>query len=205
MQIRLAGRQIDLPDSLRARVTLHLDTIAETYFDRALEASVTFGRARSFFTCDISVQAAQGLLVRGEGEAADAPGAFDDAAEHITRRLRRYRRRVGEHARDLAHRRQPEVGRQYILSQDILSQAENRHVARVGDAGPGRDMAVYATVVAERETAIATLTVGEAVMQLDLANRVVLMFRNSASGGINVVYRRRDGQIGWLDPDAPAH
>ena len=202
MQIRLAGRRIDLPESLRARVTLHLDTIAETYFgqppiDRPLEASVTFGRARSFCTCDISVQAAQGLLVRGEGEAADPPGAFDDAAEHITRRLRRYRRRVGEHARDLASRQRPEVGRQYILSQE-----EDRHLAMGAGAGAA---SVYATAVAEREAAIATLSVGEAVMQLDLADRVVLMFRNSASGGINVVYRRRDGQIGWIDPDAPAH
>ncbi len=198
MQISMAGRRIDLPESLRARVALHLDTIAETYFDHALEASVTFGRARSFFTCDISVQAAHGLLVRGEGEAADAPGAFDDAAEHIARRLRRYRRRLGQHARDLAHREPPEVGRHYVLSQD-----EAGPVA-TGDAGAGAGT-VYATVMAERETEIATLTVGEAVMQLDLADRVVLMFRNSASGGINVVYRRRDGRIGWLDPDAPAH
>ena len=190
MQISVAGRQIDLSPSLRARVALHLDTIAESYFEEALEASVRFGRARSFFTCDISVLAGRGLMVRGEGEAADAHGAFDDAAEHIAKRLRRYRRRVGDHARDLAHRERPEVGRQYILSQD-------------GD-GFG-ETTVYATAVAERETEIATLTVGEAVMQLDLADRVVLMFRNSASGGINVVYRRRDGRIGWLDPDAPAH
>ncbi len=143
------------------------------------------------------MQAAQGLLVRGEGEAADAPGAFDDAAEHIARRLHRYRRRVGQHASDLARRERPEVGRQYILSQD------EDGLARAG--GHAGTATVYATAVAERETQIATLTVGEAVMQLDLADRVVLMFRNSASGGINVVYRRRDGQIGWLDPDAPAH
>ncbi len=197
MQISMAGRRIDLPEALRARVTLHLDTIAETYFAHALEARVTFAQARSFFTCDISVQAAQGLLVRGEGEAADAPGAFDDAAEHIARRLHRYRRRVGQHASDLARRERPEVGRQYILSQD------EDGLARAG--GHAGTATVYATAVAERETQIATLTVGEAVMQLDLADRVVLMFRNSASGGINVVYRRRDGQIGWLDPDAPAH
>ena len=197
MQISMAGTRIDLSDSLRARVTLHLDTIAESYFAQALEARVSFARARSFFTCDISVQAAHGLVVRGEGEAADAPGAFDDAAEHIARRLHRYRRRVGQHARDLARRERPEVGRHYVLSQD------EDGLARAG--GHAGTAAVYATAVAERETQIATLTVGEAVMQLDLADRVVLMFRNSASGGINVVYRRRDGQIGWLDPDAPAH
>src|ERR1700712_1305733 len=118
MQINVAGKQIDLSDALRTRVTTHLDVIAEKYFDHALEANVTFGRARSFFTCDINVRAARGLLLRGEGEAADAHSAFDDAAEHIAKRLRRYRRRVNEHSRDLAQRRRPEVGRQYILSQD---------------------------------------------------------------------------------------
>lgn len=192
MQISVAGKQIDLSDALRTRVTSHLDVIAEKYFDHALEASVTFGRARSFFTCDINVHAGRGLVVRGEGEAADAHGAFDDAAEHIAKRLRRYRRRVNDHARDLAHRRRPEIGRQYILRPD-----EETELAPTTPA--------YATIIAEQETQIATLTVGEAVMQLDLADRTVLMFRNSASGGINVVYRRPDGHVGWLDPEAPAH
>jgi len=183
MQISVAGRQIDLSDALRIRVADHLDLIAHTYFGDALEADVTFGRARSFFTCDINMHAGRGLILRAEGEAADAHGAFDDAAEHIAKRLRRYRRRVNEHARDLAHRRRPEIGRQYILSQET---------------GP----AAYATVVAEQETEIPTLSVGEAVMQLDLADRTVLMFRNGTSGEINVVYRRPDGHIGWLDPSS---
>ena len=200
MQISVAGKQIDLSDALRTRVTTHLDVIAEKYFDDALEASVTFGRARSFFTCDINVHAARGLVVRGEGEAADAHGAFDDAAEHIAKRLRRYRRRVNDHARDLAHRRRPEVGRQYILRQE-----EEVNVGHGSDASSQLPPTnAYATIIAEQETQIATLSVGEAVMQLDLADRTVLMFRNSASDGINVVYRRPDGHIGWLDPDAPA-
>src|SRR6195952_2629036 len=115
MQINVAGKQIDLSDALRTRVTTHLDVIAEKYFDDALEANVTFSRARSFFTCDINVRAARGLLLRGEGEAADAHGAFDDAAEHIAKRLRRYRRRVNDHSRDLANRARPEAARQYVL------------------------------------------------------------------------------------------
>ncbi|MGI4747994.1 MAG: ribosome hibernation-promoting factor, HPF/YfiA family [Janthinobacterium lividum] len=200
MQISVAGKQIDLSDALRTRVTTHLDTIAEKYFDHALEASVTFGRARSFFTCDINVHAARGLVVRGEGEAADAHGAFDDAAEHIAKRLRRYRRRVNEHSRDLAQRR-PEVGRQYILRQEEEIRVD--HTSEAVSASPASQ--TYATIIAEQETQIATLTVGEAVMQLDLADRTVLMFRNSASGGINVVYRRPDGHIGWLDPDPNTH
>lgn len=190
MNISVAGKQIDLSDALRSRVEHHLDLIAEKYFDRALEANVTFGRARSFFTCDINVHAGRGLVLRGEGEATDAHGAFDDAAEHIAKRLRRYRRRVNDHARDLAQRRGPEVGRQYILRQEEPAEEPGEVVQRT-----------YATIIAEQETQIATLTVSEAVMQLDLADRPVLMFRNSCSGGINVVYRRADGHVGWLDPD----
>ncbi|WP_428391284.1 ribosome hibernation-promoting factor, HPF/YfiA family [Lichenicoccus sp.] len=194
MQINVAGKQIDLSDALRTRVTAHLDVIAEKYFDNALEANVTFGRARSFFTCDINVRAARGLLLRGEGEAADAHGAFDDAAEHIAKRLRRYRRRVNEHSRDLVQRRRPEIGRQYVLRQD-----DDGQPAEAG-ARNGAANGAYATIIAEHATDIAHLSVGEAVMQLDLADQIVLMFRNSASGEINVVYRRPDSHIGWLDP-----
>ncbi len=204
MQINVAGKQIDLSDALRSRVTTHLDIIAEKYFDDALEANVTFGRARSFFTCDINVHAARGLLLRGEGEAADAHSAFDDAAEHIAKRLRRYRRRVNEHSRDQSPRRRPEIGRQYVLRQDEEAPPATR---RPGATGPatwmnGTASGAYATIIAEQPTDIARLTVGEAVMRLDLADQAVLMFRNSASSEINVVYRRTDGHIGWLDPTA---
>ena len=200
MQINVAGKQIDLSDALRTRVTAHLDVIAEKYFDDALEANVTFSRARSFFTCDINVRAARGLLLRGEGEAADAHGAFDDAAEHIAKRLRRYRRRVNEHSRDLAQRR-PEIGRQYVLRQDEEQPLHAPRRGAIPAAAPGPlSSGAYATIVAEQATDIEHLTVGEAVMQLDLADQTVLMFRNNASGEINVVYRRADGHIGWLDP-----
>src|SRR5690349_23315158 len=139
MQITVSGKQVDLSDALRTRVADHLDGIATKYFDHALEAQVTFSRARSFFTCDINLHAGRGLTLRGEGEAADAHSAFDDAAEHIAKRLRRYRRRVNEHARDLANRERPEIARQYILRQD-----------EVGES-PGLDgeSAAYATVIAE--------------------------------------------------------
>ncbi len=193
MQITVSGKQVDLSDALRTRVAEQLDTIAGKYFDHALEASVTFSRARSFFTCDINVHAGRGLTLRGEGEAADANGAFDDAAEHIAKRLRRYRRRVNEHARDHAQRDRPEAGRQYVLRQED-------DTAERGD----EPIASFATVVAELPAEIATLSVGDAVMRMDLADQQVLMFRNSASGDLNVVYRRSDGHIGWIDPSARA-
>jgi ribosomal subunit interface protein len=193
MQITVSGRHIELSDALRNRVSSQLDGIAHKYFDHALEADVTFGRARSFFTCDINVHAGRGLTLRGEGEAADAHAAFDDAAEHIAKRLRRYRRRVNDHARDLSTiRTNPEVAREYVLLEN-----ETAHVQMADDVSSEH---AYATVVAETPTEISRLTVGEAVMRMDLADQPLLMFRNRASGELNVVYRRADGHVGWIDP-----
>ena len=176
------------------RVAEHLDQIASKYFDHAMDAQVTFSRARSFFTCDINVRAGRGLLLRGEGEAADAHGAFDDAAEHIAKRLRRYRRRVNEHARDLANRERPQQARQYVLRQ------EEETTGAMTPDGAGH-AATYATVIAETVAEISLLSVGEAVMRMDLADQPLLMFRNSATGELNVVYRRDDGNVGWIDPE----
>jgi len=191
MQITVSGKQVEMSDALRTRVAEQLDQIAGKYFDHALEAQVTFSRARSFFTCDINLHAGRGLTLRGEGEAADAHGAFDDAAEHIAKRLRRYRRRVNEHARDLANRDRPEEARQYVLPHE-----DEREPTTVdGGASP-----TYATVIAETAAEISRLSVGEAVMRMDLAAQTVMMFRNSTTGELNVVYRRDDGNIGWIDP-----
>jgi ribosomal subunit interface protein len=197
MHITVSGKQVELSDALRTRVATSLDQITHKYFDGALEALVTFGRARSFFTCDINVHAGRGLILRGEGEAADANGAFDDAAEHIAKRLRRYRRRVNDHARDQGtkERPEPEAARQYVLREED----EEGHAER---PGPLDQPLAYATVIAEAQTEISRLTVSDAVMRMDLAHQQVLMFRNSATGELNVVYRRSDGHIGWIDPTA---
>ena len=188
MQITVSGKQVELSDALRTRVSDHLDVIANKYFDHALEAQVTFSRARSFFICDINLHAGRGLALRGEGEAADANTAFDDAAEHIAKRLRRYRRRVNDHARDIANRERPEAARQYTLRQEDATTAQGAN----GEA--------HATVIAEQAAEISLLSVSEAVMRMDLADQPVLMFRNSTTGELNVVYRRGDGNIGWIHP-----
>ena len=193
MEINVSGKQVELSDALRVRVSKHLEGIAGKYFDHALEAQVTFGRARSFFTCDINLHAGRGLRLRGEGEAADANSAFDDAAEHIAKRLRRYRRRVSDHARAIANRERPEAARQYVLREADVAAPE-----AAADDHSGVD--AYAIVIAEQVAEISLLSVGEAVMRMDLADQQVMMFRNSTSGELNVVYRRTDGNIGWIDP-----
>jgi ribosomal subunit interface protein len=192
MQIKVSGKQVEMSDALRTRVAQQLEAVASKYFDRALEANVTFGRARSFFTCDINLHASRNLVLRGEGEAADANSAFDDASEHIAKRLRRYRRRFNEHARDLAQRERPQAAREYILQEEDESEAAADGRAASADA--------HATVIAERPAQIALLTVRDAVMCMDLADQQVLMFRNSTTRELNVVYRRSDGHIGWIEP-----
>jgi len=194
MQITVSGKQLDLSDALCTRVSAHLETIAQKYFGHAQEAQVTFGRARSFFTCDINLHAGRGLRLRAEGEAQDANTAFDDAAEHIAKRLRRYRRRVNEHARDLANRERPEAARQFVLER---ANGESESANGNGGAAPN---GAIARVVAEQSAEISLLSVDEAVMQMDLADQPLLMFRNRESGTLNVVFRRSDGNVGWIDP-----
>jgi ribosomal subunit interface protein len=192
MDITVSGKQVELSEALKTRVDQQLATITGKYFDHALEAHVTFSRARCFFTCDINIHAGRGLTLRGEGEAADANSAFDDAAEHIAKRLRRYRRRMNEHSRDQANRERPEAARQYVLRQEEES-AETLNGKVVATAA-------YATVVAEVATDIERLSVSDAVMRMDLADQPVLMFRNTTTAELNVVYRRSDGNVGWISP-----
>lgn len=203
MQLTVSGKQVDLSDALRVHVDEHLDTITTKYFDQALEAKVTFSRARSFFTCDINLHAGRGITVRGEGEAADARSAFDDAAEHIATRLRRYRRRVSAHQRDLS-KIKPEKARSYILAPDPETDDDARRSSAAGLSNGHSDIEaeLHATIIAEDTTSIETLSVRDAVMKMDLAFQQMMLFRNSKTGGLNVIFRRTDGHVGWIDPGA---
>jgi len=189
MQITVSGKQVELSDALQQRVTDELTGITGKYFEHAQEARVTFGKSRLGFICDINLHAGRGLTLRGEAEATDAYSAFDKAAVNVGKRLRRYRRRVNEHARDEAQRTRPESARQIILRAEAEDHEEP-------DTAPH----VAPTVIAETTTEIAHLSVGEAVMRMELAEQTVLMFRDVKSGVLNVVYRRVDGNIGWIDP-----
>ncbi|MGO2957966.1 MAG: ribosome hibernation-promoting factor, HPF/YfiA family [Acetobacter sp.] len=201
MHIHVSGKQIDLSDALKHRVNAHLGNLADRYFDKALEAKVTFSKARSFFTCDINVHAGRGLTLRGEGEAADANAAFDDAAEHIAKRLRRYHSRVTTHARATKTEAAPETGRSYVLSGDAAAPTKRKQ-ARGASATPPEasdDQEAFPAIIAEHTTDVPLLSVGEAVMRLDLAASSILLFRNRKNQQINVIFRRDDGNIGWVD------
>jgi ribosomal subunit interface protein len=216
MHIVVAGKQVETGDALKVHVSDGLNTVTRKYFDHALEAYVTFGKNRAFFSCAIDIHAGRGLSLRGEGEGVDAHRAFDEAAAHIAKRLRRYRRRMNEHSRHLADERLPtsaETARQVILA-PLPEEAEGtidsdalRQDIQSADAGQPPEEVVaeagdHGAIIAETPTEIARLTVGEAVMRLDLGQMPVMMFRNHLSGHLNVVYRRPDGHVGWIDPTA---
>lgn len=208
MHITVAGKQVETGEALKTHVREALAVIARKYFDHALEANVTFrrdvkGKLGAFFACDINLKAGRGLLMRGEGEGHDAHRAFEVAAEHVAKRLRRYRRRVNDHARSqVDERAEAETAMQYVLqqpSEEGPGEAQPQAEADHGGAAEADDAAAAGVVIAEQMTEVVRLTVGEAVMRLDLAQAPVLMFRNRASGGLNVVYRRPDGCVGWIE------
>jgi len=193
MHITVTGKQIDVGDALRRHTQAAIENIAEKYFGNALEAHVVFSREAHLIQCDLQVHVGRGILVRSEADANEAYAAFDIAAERIDKRLRRYKRRLRDHhAHDKERERAEPLGRTYVL------QPGNNE-----DAPPPEDEHPQAMVIAEMETPIPQLSVSEAVMRLDLADLPALMFRNSARGSLNVIYRRRDGNIGWIDPGLP--
>lgn len=201
MHITVAGKQVETGEALQTHVREGLSSIARKYFDHALEANVTFRRDAKgkggAFACDINLKAGRNVFMRGEGEGPDAHRAFEVAAEHVAKRLRRYRRRVNDHARSLAEARDQaaETATQYVLQPE--DEGEGTSTASVD--GTKVD---HSVIVAEQPTEIVRLSVSEAVMRLDLTQQTVLMFRNSGTGALNVVYRRADGCVGWID--APA-
>jgi ribosomal subunit interface protein len=190
MHVTVAGKQVETGEALKVHVRDGLDAITRKYFDHALEANVTFHRSRAHFACDINLKAGRGLTMRAEGEGPDAHRAFEEAAEHLAKRLRRYRRRMNEHARSAAPERDaPPEGRERVLALAVEEEET--------PAGNGAD---HGAIIAEHPAAIDLLSVGEAVMRMDLAHVPVLVFRNSATRALNVVYRRGDGNVGWIDP-----
>ena len=205
MHITVAGKQVETGEALKTHVRDGLGVIAKKYFDHALEANVTFRRDAKgrlgAFNCDINLKAGRNLFVRGEGEGPDAHRAFEVAAAHVAKRLRRYRRRVNDHARGLAEERADaaETAPQYVVSPAEDEDEEARPPAANGRGADGRGMEGHGVIVAEQPAEIARLTLSEAVMRLDLAQVAALPFRNSGSGAINLVYRRADGCIGWID------
>ena len=194
MQLSVSGKHIDVGDSLRGHVTHAIGASAERYFGRAIEGKVVFQRAHRAFRADISLHVARGINVQTHGEAEDPYVAFDMAAERLDKRLRRHKRRLVDRRKEPAEDNTPETGTHRVFAAYAAAEAAS---------GPAEDPEHGApVVVAEVAHDIPTLSVSDAVMCLDLGEMPVLMFRNRANGAYNVVYRRPDGTIGWIEPAA---
>jgi ribosomal subunit interface protein len=187
MQISIKGKQLDVGDALRSHAETRLEAEVGKYFERPLEASVVFSRQGHLFHVVISVHPTRGIDAQSSAEAEDAYVAFEAALERVAKQLRRYKRRLVAQKQRGA---EPEAfnAQQFVLAAGDIELTE----LEVEEQPP--------LVIAEMETAIPTCTVSGAVMRLDLQDAQALMFRNSAHGGLNVVYRRADGNIGWIDP-----
>jgi ribosomal subunit interface protein len=186
MQLTVTGKHLDVGDALRVHVEDTLESVFDKYFGKPIEANVMLSREAHLYRAQISVHIGRGIAMQSQADA-DAPyPAFDAAADHLAKRLRRYKRRLRDH-----HRAETpsEDAAQYILAGEGEEPEEHYED---GKSAP--------VIIAEMAAQIPTLSVGEAVMRLDLENSIALMFRNKAHGELNMVYRRSDGTIGWVDP-----
>ncbi|WP_265587467.1 ribosome hibernation-promoting factor, HPF/YfiA family [Sphingomicrobium arenosum] len=185
MDIRVAGHQVDTGTALQHHVADRIETMTEKYFSRAVAANVTFGRApHDQFRCDIVAPVSNGHVLKASNRAGDAHIAFEGAADKIERQLKRYAERLRE------RRSEP------------MSELPAEADYRVLDIGSDEETPASEApaIVAETHTDIPKASVGDAVMMLDLRNANALMFRNNKSNELNMVYRRDDGTIGWVEP-----
>ena len=206
MQISVTGHQFDVGDALRGRVEGDLADTVDKYFDQAIEGNVVFSREAHGVRVDISVHVGRGIMLQGHGQAENARAAFDGALDRIAKRLRRHKRRLRDHHRDRKTEPRDDVfqAQQYILSgegEDEDTDEAESDVDQIEDLISDDGNEPNPVIIAEMTTRIDSLTVGEAVMRMDLADQPALVFRNSGHGGLNVIYRRTDGNIGWIDPE----
>jgi ribosomal subunit interface protein len=190
MDIRISGHQVDTGDALKTHVEDRLQGIVAKYFARAISSEVTFGKGPHDvgFSCHIVQHVMRGLVLKGHNDAHDAHQAFNGAAEKIEKQLRRYMRRLKDRHADEVAEIAESIG--YDNAGYTLFQ-EPRDEEDAGDAP---------LIVAETRVDIPDASVSDAVMMLDLRNTAALMFRNAGTGAYNMVYRRGDGTIGWVEP-----
>jgi ribosomal subunit interface protein len=188
LQTTVTGQQIDVGSALRTHIEDAIEATAEKYFADAMEAQVVISRESFLIRAAISIHVGRGIQVRAHEEADDPYAAFDIALAHLAKRLRRHKRRLRNHhaERDATN---GDAMPEYVIA-PLAAEADDE----AGDAGEDNPV-----IIAENQTALERLTVSEAVMRMDLADAPVLIFRNAKHGGTSVVYRRRDGNIGWID------
>jgi ribosomal subunit interface protein len=197
MRVQVSGKQMDVGEALRSRIENELDSGVSKYFSRATDANVTVAKNGIGCEVDCAVHFSSGISLQAQGHGADAHIAFDDALTKLQKRVRRYKRRLKNHHNDNKSPLPAEAAAYSVLSPllDETDDVDNEDVAYLN----GHDPAPL--VIAETSKNLLTMPVAMAVMQLDLTENPALLFRNAAHGGLNMVYRRADGNIGWIDPE----
>ncbi|MGI4730389.1 MAG: ribosome hibernation-promoting factor, HPF/YfiA family [Janthinobacterium lividum] len=192
MDVRVSGHQVAVGDALRSHVEDGLQAIATKYFARAISAQATFGKGPhdAGFTCDIVMNVMSGLVLKGRSDAYDARPAFDGAAGKIEKQLRRYMRRLKDHSA---------AG---TVSEDMMY--DNAGYTLFQEQPEAEEASDAPLIVAETRVDVPEASVSDAVMMLDLRNTAALLFRNAGTGSYNMVYRRGDGTIGWVEPNRAA-
>ena len=187
MRYQISGKQIDIGDALQTHVKQELDVSVQKYAERPNDAQVVVSKSWHEFVCEATVHLSTGLTASAKAHNPEIYAAFDSCAEKMEKQLRRYKRRLKDHHKDRAEPVELFGASSYILASESDSDAQEPET-------------LQPMIIAEMQTKIATLSVGEAVMQMELAGAPVLVFRNEGKEGLNVVYRREDGNIGWIDP-----
>jgi ribosomal subunit interface protein len=183
MRYQISGKQIDIGEALQTHVKTELDAAVQKYAGRPTDANVVFSKSGHEFVCEATVHLSTGLTASAKAHDAEIYSAFDNCCEKMEKQLRRYKRRLKDHHKERAEPVELLGASSYILASD------------------GQEPeSLQPMIIAEMQTKIATLSVGEAVMQMELAGAPVLVFRKQGKDGLNVVYRREDGNIGWIDP-----
>ena len=187
MRYTISGKQIDIGDALSTHVKTQVGETIDKYSQRPTDATVTFSKDAHQFLCDSVVHLSTGLNVTARGAATEIYAAFEACREKMDKQLRRYKRRLKDHHKDRSGPVEFGQAGTYVLAADE-------------DEWEAQDSGLQPIIIAEMETRVPTLSVGDAVMQMELSGTPLLVFRNEKHGGVNVVHRRDDGNVGWIDP-----
>ena len=197
MTIKITGKNVDLGESLPSYARGRVETVLGKFSGRPVSGQISVEKNNDGFLTQCAIHLESGLDMQSSGNGSDAYGSVDSAIERLEKRLRRYKRRLKSHSQSTAHLGQPleSAGIDYVIDLERTAELpEEEEGYRAGSPA----------VIAERPAPVRAMAVSDAVMQMDLADQPFLVFRNAAHGGINVVYRRPDGNIGWIDPNSTA-
>lgn len=193
MDIRVSGHQMDTGDALKTHVTDRMNAIADKYFSRTISAQATFGRGpHDSVKCDIVAHVMQGVVLKAQGQAQEAHHAFENAADKVEKQLRRYMRRLKD--------KNPGPGNGADLMPGDIPENAGYTVFDAGAPDSEEEVGDAPLIIAETKVDVPQASVSDAVMMLDLRNTNALLFVNSKTGSHNMVYRRHDGTIGWVEP-----